>query len=165
MTTDAPFVPADFEVPTLLETEHFRLRPLTTGDVDKDYEAVMESAALLHSMFGRDWPREGFTREENLQDLAEHQQEFERREAFAYTVVSPDERSCLGCVYINPPRSHPADARVYMWVRQSAYDRGLDPMLFRAVKAWIDERWPFENVIYPGRGESGEWAPLGGQLV
>ena len=162
---DKPFVPPDFEVPVLLETEHFGLRPLTTADVDKDYEAVMESADLLHAMFGRDWPRDGFTREENFQDLAEHQQEFEQRIAFAYTVTSPDETTCLGCVYINPPRGYPVDARVYMWVRQSAYERGLDPILFRTVKRWIDERWPFEKVIYPGRAEDGSWTPLHGQAV
>ena len=38
------FVPREFEVPTLLETERFRLRPLTIHDVVKDYEAVMTSA-------------------------------------------------------------------------------------------------------------------------
>jgi hypothetical protein len=165
MSDMTPFVPDDFEVPTLLETPRFRLRPLTTADVDNDYAAVMESAALLRAMFGRDWPSEGFMREENLSDLAEHQQEFERREAFAYTVVSPDEQTCLGCVYINPPRGHPCDARVYMWVRQSAYDQGLDPVLFQAVKAWLDERWPFKNAIYPGRDQQGAWAPLEGRLL
>jgi hypothetical protein len=52
-----------------------------------------------------------------------------------------------------------------MWVRQSAYDQGLDPVLFQAVKAWIDERWPFKNAIYPGRDQHGAWAPLEGRLV
>jgi hypothetical protein len=165
MTDQRPFVPDDFEVPLLLETSQFRLRPLTAADVDKDYEAVMESAALLHSMFGREWPRDGFTHAENLQDLVEHQQEFERREAFAYTVVSIDEQTCLGCVYINPPRGHPVDTRVYMWVRQSAHDRGLDPALFAAVKSWIDSCWPFEHVIYPGRDGNGAWHPLEGRQV
>jgi len=162
---EPPFVPPDFVVPALLETEHFRLRMLSTADVDKDYNAVMSSANLLHALFGREWPRDGFTLEENLQDLTEHQQEFEQRIAFAYTVMSPDETICLGCLYINPPRGHPVDARVYMWVRQSAYDQGLDPILFRTVKDWIDTRWPFTNAIYPGRGEDGAWEPLGGRLV
>ena len=39
----APFVPAEFVVPTLLETPEFRLRPLTINDVIKDYDAVMSS--------------------------------------------------------------------------------------------------------------------------
>lgn len=146
-----PFVPPDFAVPELLETEHFRLRMLSTDDVDLDYDAVMSSADLLHSMFGSGWPRDGFTHEENLRDLARHQQEFEQRIAFAYTVMRPDEQVCLGCVYINPPRDLPADARVLMWVRQSAYDQGLDPILFQTVKTWLAERWPFDSVAYPGR--------------
>lgn len=148
-----PFVPADFEIPALLETPHFRLRMLSTDDVDKDYDAVMSSADLLHRMFGTAWPRDGFTREENLSDLAKHQREFERRVAFAYTVMRPDEQECLGCIYINPPSDGRNDARVRLWVRQSAYDQGLDPVLFQTVRDWLAERWPFERVAYPGREE------------
>jgi hypothetical protein len=33
------FLPPDFEVPELLETDRFRIRPLTTHDVVKDYDA------------------------------------------------------------------------------------------------------------------------------
>lgn len=157
--TAKSFVPLDFDVPTLFETEHFRLRPLTVADVDQDYDALMSSIPLLNSMLGWGWPREDFTRAENLADLAAHQQQFEQRVAFAYTVVAPDESSCLGCVYINPPQGQPVDARVYMWVRQSAYDQGLDPVLFRTVKNWIAECWPFSNVVYPGRDEHGAWQP------
>jgi len=84
------FVPKDFVIPAGLETEQFRLRMLCVEDVNKDYEAVMETQGRFLSM-GYDWPRVGFTIEENLADLEQHQQEFLSREAFAYTVVSPDE--------------------------------------------------------------------------
>lgn len=156
-------VPADFEVPLGLDTDRFRLRPLTPAVVELDYEALMTSIDHLNAMFGSKWPHPRFTLEENRQDLVEHQQEFEQRVAFAYTVLIPDETACLGCVYINPPRGAPADAavdaRVHMWVRQSAHERGLDPELFHAVKAWIDERWPFASVAYPGRrSRGGGWA-------
>ncbi len=145
-----PFVPPEFEVPAVLETERFRLRMLSVDDVEKDYEAVMESQDLLHAM-GNTWPREGFTLAENLADLELHQQEFLERKAFAYTVVALDESRVLGCVYINPIRRVGVDAQVYMWVRQSEYDRGLDPILFQTVKNWIATSWPFNTVIYPGR--------------
>lgn len=144
------FVPADFDVPPLLETERFRLRMLSVDDVEQDYEAVIESRELLHST-GSTWPREGFTIEENLADLERHQQEFLDREAFAYTVVALDESRVLGCVYINPTQRVDTEAEVYMWVRQSEYDRGLDAILFQAVKDWIDSVWPFAAVAYPGR--------------
>lgn len=164
-SAEPPMVPPHFVVPQFLETPYFQLRPLTPAVVDKDYEALMSSADLLHAMFGRDWPSADFSREENLRDLMEHEQEFESRVAFAYTVLTPDQTRCLGCVYINPPRGFTVDARVYMWVRQSAYEQGLDQVLFQTVKAWIDEAWPFTNVSYPGRNTTGAWTPLGGNLM
>jgi len=144
------FVPEGFEVPPSLETSRFRLRMLSVGDVEKDYEAVIESRDLLYAM-GSSWPREGFTIEENLADLERHQQEFLDRKAFAYTVVSLDEDRVLGCVYINPTETDGADAQVYLWVRQGEYDKGLDAVLFEAVREWMDSSWPFKAVIYPGR--------------
>jgi RimJ/RimL family protein N-acetyltransferase len=148
-----PFVPVEFEIPQQLETSTFRLRMLSVDDVDKDYEAVVSSAAQLRSMFEqwRGWPREGFTIEENLEDLRQHQQEFENRKAFAYTVVSLDESSVLGCVYISPKSDRPLDAEVLMWVRESEYKKGLDSILFQTVKKWIEDRWTFEKVTYTGR--------------
>lgn len=144
------FVPENFVVPPSLETKDFRLRMLSVDDVEKDYEAVMETQERFHSM-GSSWPREGFTIEENLADLDQHQQEFLNRKAFAYTVVSLEESRVLGCVYINPTESDDVDARVHMWVRESEYDKGLDAVLFKTVKDWIDSSWPFAAVIYPGR--------------
>ncbi|MDJ0756043.1 MAG: hypothetical protein QNJ45_21120 [Ardenticatenaceae bacterium] len=147
------FVPENFVAPSKLETPHFRLRMLSVEDVEKDYEAVMETQARFHAM-GSSWPREGFTIEENLADLERHQQEFLDRQAFAYTVVALDESRVLGCVYINPADGDEVDAAVVMWVRQSEFERGLDPILFDAVKQWLDASWPFANVSYPGRDEA-----------
>ncbi|MFW9819327.1 MAG: GNAT family N-acetyltransferase [Candidatus Thorarchaeota archaeon] len=147
------FVPDDFEIPAILETDQFRLRMLSVEDVKKDYEAVIESRELLHKMFGGSWPRERFSIEENLADLERHQQEFLDRKAFAYTVISLDELKVLGCVYINPspPEATDSEATVYMWVRQCEYDKGLDEILFHTVRKWISEDWPFKKVAYPGR--------------
>lgn len=158
------FVPSDFKIPNLLETNHFRLRMLSVYDVEKDYEAVIESREILHTMFGGPWPKPGFTLEENFDDLERHQQEFLDRKAFAYTVVSLDETQVLGCLYINPPQKYSqipefveywkkngSDAIVYMWVRQTEYEKGLDSRLFHTVKDWINTEWPFKKVGYPGR--------------
>ena len=145
------FVPDDFEIPDLLETDRFRLRMLSVDDVEKDYEAVIESRELLHDMFGGPWPKPGFTLKENLTDLERHQREFLSRKAFAYTVVSLDETRVLGCVYINPSKTIAADAVVVMWVRQTEYDKGLDEILFNTVKDWINSVWPFKKVDYPRR--------------
>jgi RimJ/RimL family protein N-acetyltransferase len=162
---DKPFVPPNFEVPRSYETEFFRLRTLTKADVDKDYEAVMASAEVLRAMFGNGWPSQDFSHSENLEDLAEHEQEFEDRIAFAYTVRSLDEQQCLGCVYINPPRDYPTNARIYLWARPDTHEQGLEVTLFREVKAWLEKAWPFERVLFPGRREDGSWYPLEGRLV
>lgn len=159
---EARFVPVDFDVPLGLDAPDFRLRPLTPAVAELDYDALMSSIDLLNAMFGPEWPHARFTLEENVQDLVEHHEEFERRLAFAYTVLSPDEATCLGCVYINSHRDPGIDARVHMWVRQSAHDQGLDPVLFETVRRWIDERWPFRDVVYPGRAGDGTWEPLEG---
>jgi hypothetical protein len=151
----SPFVPDSFRAPATLEVDGFRLRMLSVDDVEKDYAAVMESRELLHAQFGGPWPRDGFTLQENLADLKRHQREFEQRQAFAYTVVSLDESRVLGCVYIDPSEDEDTDAEVYMWARQSEFDKGLDPILFEAVKKWLKKTWPFERVKFPGRDTKG----------
>jgi hypothetical protein len=47
---DQQFVSAKFLIPQILETVHFRLRMLSVDDVEKDYEAVMETQERFHSM-------------------------------------------------------------------------------------------------------------------
>jgi hypothetical protein len=65
--------------------------------------------------------------------------------------MNKNETECLGCMYIFHPQKENFDAEVYMWVRKSAYDEGLDPELYNAVKDWISTKWPFKKVAYPGR--------------
>ena len=146
-------VPLDFKVPKVLETDKFRLRMLTVNDVVKDYDAVMTSIDHLQGVFGprSKWPSSDLTFEQDLIDLGWHQKEFQTRSSFAYTVMNLEESECLGCVYILPTDKSDYDAEVYMWVRESAYDEGLDPVLFETVKKWIEEIWPFKKVAYPGR--------------
>lgn len=147
------FIPQDFEVPQSLETDKFRLRPLTALDVDKDYEAVMSSLDHLQGFFGErsKWPSRDLTKEKDLEDLKWHQKEFQERSSFAYTVVSLDEKEVLGCVYIFSSRKEGFEVDIFAWVRKSEFDKGLDPILFETVKDWIKQKWPFKNIRYPGR--------------
>ena len=108
------FVSDDFELPDGFETSEFRVRPITVGDAEKDYEAVMESIEEIHSSFLDDsWPPESFTLDQNRRDLGAKERKFKRRQSFTYTVVSPDESRVLGCVYINKGINGP-DAAVFM---------------------------------------------------
>jgi hypothetical protein len=170
----SPLVPPDFVVPASKENEHFRLRMLTVNDVVKDYDAVMSSSKELQEMFPAwaGWPK-GLTLEQDLIDLGWHQAEFQMRSSFTYTVVSLDESEIIGCVYILPfymsdfdigtPKKNNGnfDAVIYMWIRTSSLEGGMDTFLFDNVKKWINTEWPFKNVAYPGREISWDkWATL-----
>jgi hypothetical protein len=52
-------------------------------------------------------------------------------------------------VYVDPSETH--DARVWMWVRRSAWEDGLDSQLEAAVREWIERDWPFSNVDWGSR--------------
>jgi hypothetical protein len=149
-------VPATFTVPQLLETHRLRIRPLTMSDVVKDYDAVMTSVEHLSGVFGPDskWPSPTMTFEQDLIDLGWHQKEFQRRSSFAYTVFSPDETRCLGCVYIYPSRNPDFDVMVIAWVRRSELAVGLDEHLIETTKKWLSSSWPFKNPGFPGRDVS-----------
>jgi RimJ/RimL family protein N-acetyltransferase len=156
-----PLVPADFDVPRVLETGRLRLRPLLASDAVKDYDAVMTSAERLKTVFRPGpWP-DGLTLEQNLKELAWHEIEFQERRSFAYTVVSLDESRVLGCLYFYPTRRGGHDVEVSCWVRASEAETGLDPHLFETVRRWLGEAWPFENPAFPGREISWQdWACL-----
>jgi hypothetical protein len=153
-----PFVGDDFEVPEVLETSEFRLRMLNINDIEKDYAAVMSSVGHLQKVWpGSGWP-DGLTIEDNLIDLGWHHKEFTRRTSFAYTMVTLDESRVIGCVYINPTRKRGFDAEVYLWVRESELDSGLDDRLFATVVKWLDDSWDFASPGFPGRTIAwGEW--------
>ena len=146
-----PFVAADFPVPETLETKQFRLRMLTINDLVKDYDAVMSSVDHLKTVWpDSGWP-EGLTLEEDLVDLGWHQKEFLSRRSFAYTVVSLDESIVLGCVYIDPTRKSGYDAEVFLWVREDQLKNGLDANLYKAVQSWLNTKWSFNKIGFPGR--------------
>jgi len=154
------FLPSDFEVPVQIATPSFILRKLTTKDVEMDYEAVMSSKESLRQIFEADddWPADDMTLEHNLEDLQYHQDEFDQRKSFTYTMLTADESTCIGCVYIYPWFREKYDARVYYWVRDSEKAKGLDTKLGDFLRKWIDDKWPIQNPVFPGRDMSwNEW--------
>ncbi|MFB3104315.1 MAG: hypothetical protein ACE1ZA_05240 [Pseudomonadales bacterium] len=144
----APFIPEDFAVPEVWECQLYRLRMLAVDDAELDYAAVMESQVRLRAASPNGWPREGFTLEENRLDLHRHEREFLAREAFAYTVVRPDETQVLGCVYLNPPQTLHTGVDVYLWTRDTEHRAGLTARLYAQVKDWLNDDWPFEAVNF-----------------
>lgn len=155
-----PFVPQTFQVPGKLTGDGFVLRMLSVTDVVTDYAAVMSSIDHLrthfaycsaHSVFGDSWPADDLTITEDLADLGWHEVEFRKRTSFTYTVVDTSGKTCLGCVYILPAEQSICDAEVYLWVTSAAFAEGLDAKLFKAVRSWLSDEWPFSKVAFPGR--------------
>ena len=147
-------VPRDFTVPERIDAPQFTLRPLRITDVVKDYDAVMSSVAHLQGVFGpsNDWPRADLSFEQDLIDLGWHHAEFQMRKSFAYTMMSPDEGLCLGCVYIYATSREGFDAEAFCWVR-SSHAASLDAPLLAALRSWLTSAWPFKAVAFPGRDQ------------
>jgi hypothetical protein len=162
------FYPTNAFVPASLTTDEFLVRPLRATDVEMDYDAVISSRAELWLRNDGEWPREGFTLEENLADLVRHEREHIERVAFTYTVMNPHETECLGCIYINPltlmlarvggsdaqvAASDDPEAWVTFWVRQSRLADDLDTRLLRALLTWFKTEWAFKRVAFAARKE------------
>jgi hypothetical protein len=152
MTADE-FVPIDFDPPTSLVTDQFRLEPLGPQHNEADHAAWMSSIEHIRSTPGftdGTWPPSGgMTLEENLSDLRRHADDFARRTGFTFTVLEPDDSDVIGCVYVYPSASDQWDATVLSWVR--ADRSGLDAPLADAVARWLAADWPWERVDRCGR--------------
>lgn len=157
--SDQLFVPADFAVPVGLTAEDFRLEPLGPEHNAADYAAWTASIGHIRATPGfpwAGWPHE-MSLAENLRDLERHADDFAGRRGFTYTVLSIPAGEVIGCVYIYPPRDqspgHPGaggqHAAVRSWVR--ADRAALDPVLYRAVRAWLERDWPFRSIEYAPR--------------
>jgi hypothetical protein len=150
------FHPKNAPVPKELRTARFFLRPLLASDVEIDYEAVMASREQLRRWSQSTWPADDFTLEENLDDLERHAREHRDGEAFTYTVLHPEGKRCLGCVYITPVPQVcqpflPHDsygANVGFWVRSAEIKNDLDRALLADLIGWFDEAWAFDQVVF-----------------
>lgn len=156
----APFVPADFHVPTSVETAGFKLAPLGPDLVKVDFDAYMSSIEHLQATFSRskDWPHKDISSADAMRDMETEQARFSGRKSFAYGVLTPDGSRERGSVYVSPSPVPGYDAVVRLWVTKAEYDAGFDAELYQWVKDWVRKEWPFEKVAFPGRGiEWGAW--------
>jgi len=145
------FISKNYEPPKSFDNKYFHFRVLE-GEVAKlDFDAVMSSQKRLQGIFGSDslWPQSDMTLEENIASLKIHKQEFELRQAFAYSVFNQSKNKCLGSVYIDPSNSPNYQCVVYLWVRDDSID--LDNELYQTVLKWLSDEWDFTKVAFPGR--------------
>jgi RimJ/RimL family protein N-acetyltransferase len=151
MEQQTDFIPEGFEPPAGLERDRFVLEPLGPQHTESDYDAWTSSMEHIRSTPGypdSTWPRP-MTIEENRADLERHARDFATRAGFTYTVLDPESRQVIGCVYIYPSRQEEHDAQVLLWVRASRAE--LDQPLWEAVRAWLADDWPFTAVDTHGR--------------
>ena len=151
---DHLFVPAGFAVPDGLTAAQFRLEPLGPQHNAADYAAwtaSMDHIRATPGFAGWGWP-EPMSLAENRRDLERHAADFADRSGFTYTVLGAADGEVIGCVYIYPPSGGAAgDGRavVRSWVRADRAE--LDPVLYRAVRDWLDGSWPFRSAEYAPR--------------
>lgn len=116
------------------------LHALSVHDLERDFSAVMESAADIKAANpGSSWP-DGLTMEKNLIDLAWHQREFEAQRSFAW-VIEDAGASYLGCLYVYPSIAGEHAADVVWWWRSGAT---VDKPGFRELlEEWLaGDPWP-----------------------
>jgi hypothetical protein len=149
--TPGPLVPADFAVPSGLQTELFVLEPLGPEHNEADHAAWMasiEHIRLTPGFAGRKWPIP-MSLEQNAGDLVQHARDFGDRSGFTYTVLEPASGDVIGCVYIYPARRERYDVDVRSWVRADRAE--LDKPLYEAISQWLADSWPFARPDYAPR--------------
>jgi hypothetical protein len=147
------FVPAEFEPPTSLVADRFRLEPLGPQHNEADHAAWTSSIAHIRATPGYpdgDWPPlDGMPLEANLADLRRHAADFDARTGFTFTVLDAVGDDVIGCVYLYPADSEDYDVSVQSWVR--ADRSSLDAPLAEAVATWIAAEWPWQRPDRHGR--------------
>ena len=157
------FYPEGKRIPAELRTEEFLVRPLRVSDVDADYQAVVESRDMLRVWDQTEWPSDTFTLEDNLASLERHEANHEAGSEFTFSIMDPQERRCLGCIYLLPLRpvlealgvSKPSlegvgqhAAYVSFWVRASELESGLDRRILDALLAWFRKDWALDPIAF-----------------
>lgn len=155
------FYPSDASVPTELQTQDLQLRVLRPEHVEIDYDAFMSSRARLLLWSGGAWPAADFSLAQNMEDMHRHEDGFNARTQFTYTVLNRDETRSEGCIYIDSwdealrgsnatPASigaHDYEGVASYWVRDSALERDLDRQLLAGLRAWFKRDFAFTRVV------------------
>jgi hypothetical protein len=144
-------LPPGFVAPTELTYEDLVARAISRADLHDDVRGINESIELIHRTRGGPWPTEPVTEESNLADLVWHEVELRDGTSFAYAVYDR-EGSYLGCCYLYPMGGRTElteallrhDVDVSWWVTPNAYERGHYETLYRALRHWLAEQFPFE---------------------
>jgi hypothetical protein len=148
-------LPPDYTAPVELAYERLVAHAITRADLDDDVRGINASLDLIRATRGGRWPTEPVTAEGNYVDLVWHECEFRDGKSFTY-VVRHAHGGYIGCAYLYPmgvrtPLSEAMlahDVDVSWWVTPSAYERGDYETLYRALRHWLADAFPFAAPFY-----------------
>jgi hypothetical protein len=151
-------LPHGFRAPTVLEFEDLRATVLGRADLADDVRGINASLELIERTRGGGWPTEPVTEEVDFVDLVWHECEFREGYSFSYAVYDTA-GTYLGCCYLYPVGRRTElsaqlvehDVDVSWWVTPEAYDRGHYIGLYRALRRWVTEAFPFTAPHYSNR--------------
>ncbi|MBL7252779.1 hypothetical protein [Paractinoplanes lichenicola] len=154
---------ADATIPAELIHEAFVATPLTAETAELDYAAYMASPDVIRVHSNGRWPVDGFTLDDDRQQVAAHQADHEARRSFAFVLLSPARDESWGCLYLNPLHDYlrrtgadaptvarfPAPAAmVTFWLRQDRQHTGLPDTVVAAVNTWLLTAWPLKTYLF-----------------
>jgi hypothetical protein len=160
---DTSLLPAGTVPPSELRTADAWLRRQRAEDAVADHEAVMASKEALRVWCDGTWPEDGFTLEENVEDLAGHIEDAATGTAYGYTIWDPTGERVLGSLYLEPTAPFlddyvvdeatraalaTCDVRIELWLRADLPE-DVEPRVLAAVRDWLADAWPFRR---PGWG-------------
>jgi hypothetical protein len=148
-------LPEGFQAPTELAYEDIRAHAISRNDLRDDVRGINSSLELIRRTRGGRWPTEPVTEDFNYVDLVWHEAEFRDGHSFTYAVYDTAAQY-LGCCYLYPlggrtpltERIIEHDVDVSWWVTPEAYERGFYTKLYRALRHWTREDYPFTNPYY-----------------
>jgi hypothetical protein len=148
-------LPPGFAAPTRLTYEDVVAKVLTRDDLHDDVRGINASIELIRDTRGGGWPTEPVTEEFNFVDLVWHELEFREGASLTYVVREAD-GGYVGCCYLYPMGRRTElteallgyDVDVSWWVTPDAYERGHYPTLYRALRHWLAEQFPFAAPYY-----------------
>jgi hypothetical protein len=148
-------LPPGFAAPTRLAYEDLVATVLGRTDLHDDVRGINASIELIQRTRGGGWPTEPVTEDFNFVDLVWHECEFREEFSFSYAVHDTG-GGYVGCAYLYPMGRRTEltedlarhDVDVSWWVTPDAYERGLYRTLYRALRHWVAEEFPFEAPYY-----------------
>ena len=137
--------------PPELHTPDLSIVPLTSDLLSLDTSAYVSSPRAIEAHSAGLWPTDGFTQEDNLPLLSEHQREHASGEAFAQALLSPDASREMGCAYLRPlsayvartgtrlAAAHPESAIVTFWAIDDTSSRPSGAVILGHLRDWVTD--------------------------